>query len=290
VGWWLAGLALIVGIAPVLLLYRPSYVVIVGDTFLYWIDALRTVPTDLQVWDRADLGQVFPWGIFFPYALLWWIPARLGWDLSTAQLFVHLVLSASGVGSMLWLARIAWPNRPFAPFFAAIFYALNFMNVLVPQFYVWQWTAVFLPVGIAAYILFCRACERDDATAAVWWGVSCAGALCLAFAILSANPPTVVPVAYGLVASGVARTIQSPARLRIALHTAWLAGLALLLSLWWLAPDYFYWAQVVGGSSVDPQSYFASFLQGQGRSSFLNNFRLNPFWAWSAEYFSYTDR
>ena len=272
----------IIGLIPILWL-REGYIISNGDNIPASLNAAKTFSSSFNMWSPDFLGYASPNPSYLLNTLLALFFSDLGLSVGVIQILFQILLYMGAGFSMYYFTRKIYPNHNLAPFFAALFYMLNFF-ILMSRFNLgFAWTYAFLPLILALFVLSVNAACRHDKKAANLGIIGFAIVSIVPFSIASVNPANIALFLISLSVLAVYFLVKYRKTLiPFVLMLGKLGLVTFLVNIWWLLPmiNTFFLSPQSLGSSVNVDSWSWT----HQRASFLNLFWLNGTWGWNPYY------
>ncbi|HLN88610.1 MAG TPA: hypothetical protein VK253_00935, partial [Candidatus Binatia bacterium] len=180
----------ILGLIPILWL-REGYIICNGDNIPASLNAAKTFSSSFNTWSPDFLGYASPTPSYLLNTYLAVYLSDLGLSVGAIQIFFQIFLYMGAGFSMFYFTQKIYPNHDFAPFFAALFYMLNFF-ILMSRFNLgFAWTYAFLPLILALFVVIVNAACRHDKKAANLGIIAFALISIVPFSIASVNPANI---------------------------------------------------------------------------------------------------
>jgi hypothetical protein len=272
----------ILGLIPILWL-RDGYIISNGDNIPASLNAVKTFSSSFNMWSPDFLGYASPNPSYLLNTYLAVFFTDLGLSVGVIQILFQILLYMGAGFSMYYFTRTIYPDHNLAPFFAALFYMLNFF-ILMSRFNLgFAWTYAFLPLILALFVVSVNAAYRRDKKAANMGIIGFAIVSILPFSIASVNPANIALFLISLLVLAIYFLVKYRKTLMpLVLTLGKMVPVTILVNIWWLFPmiNTFFLSPQSLGVSVN----VASWSWTHQRASFLNLFWLNGTWGWNTYY------
>ena len=272
----------VLGLVPLLWLHE-GYIISNGDNIPASLNAAKAISSSVSMWSPDFLGYASPNPSYLLNTYLAASLGSLGFSVGDVQILLQILLYMGAGFSMYYFTRKIYPNHAYAPFFAALFYMLNFF-ILMSRFNLgFAWTYAFLPLILALFVASVNASYRHDRKAANLGIIGFAIVSIVPFSIASVNPANIALFLISLAVLTVFCLVKYHKTLMPFVFTLVKLVLAtFLVNIWWLLPmvNTFFLSPQSLGASVN----VASWSWTHQRASFLNLFWLNGTWGWNTYY------
>ncbi len=282
---------ILLGLLSAVLRSRSGYILAGGDVFFVEPRPAVVLERDIYLWTDGNAGGVDANAVQLPYRLLWALAGSIGmapWLFQSLERGLYLV----GAGlAMFLLARATWPGRRWAPVLASSFYMFNVARLQMELVVHLEWLYILLPLILGLYIGMTRLLYSGANLPAMRRGLALAALVGLVFPVVVINLPQAIIIAAVITAGAAVSLLLAPRGVRwhVVRANLLVAGLAMLLSAWWLWPTIHYYILSLPHAVVAAVTDPASWSGTQARSSFWNELLLAPQWSWSQDFVAVYD-
>jgi len=276
---------LIAGLLPLLWL-KEGYIISNGDDFPLFLNPQHVFSIGTSLWSHDFLGYATPAPAYALYQYPAVFLSYLGFSIGNIQIFYQVILFMIGALGMYYFSKIIYPELKIAPFVAGFFYMFNIFALTSRQNTGFIWIYAFLPLLLALFAKIVKSTyEHNNKTAnknIIYFSLLSV----VAFSFAAINPANVALGLFGIAILALYYLVKYRKQL-LPLFKSFgkIAGISVPLNLWWIIPilNYYFLSNQVFNSTISVGAWDWT----QWRSSFLNLFWLNGFWAWTDEYIPY---
>jgi hypothetical protein len=275
----------VAGLVP-LLWYRPGFIVSNGDYFPMFVNPQKTVSDSIYLWSPDNLGNPSQMPSLLIYQYIAGSLSFFGLSVGAVETIFQVFFLMGAGFSMYYLVRKLYPNLKLAALLAGIFYMFNFF-VLQNRLNVgFTWIYVFEPLLMALLIRALDSAFAGDYKKSNKTVIYLAITSAVAFSFGSINLANIVLLLIPLVLITLYEIVNHRTQLRpLALTLGKIVFVSVPLNLWWVLP--FLNVFVFSPHVLNSQLTVSAWSWTQVRSSFLNIFWINGFWAWVPKFYPY---